>query len=203
MPELKRPDINRKLSMKALSIANSYVDGYSALLFMREIFEIQKDNPKKYISYSEFFNLILLVCRKSVIISLSNILIRNKDSITLADFEIFLENNYNHELDNGYYKDLLASIKLILIAYSDDSDFVKELKFIRDKYVAHIDKSAFHSPKIPEYQINMCEFQAAFDVIGSFVGCSVGALGINPELINFHLLDCANLQFRLIVDKLE
>lgn len=196
-------DLNDKIMKMALTLSRCYIDGYTSLKLIYEILEIQSNMPNVYLTAPSFYNSLYGVCYQSTIINLSNILVNNKDSIEIYYFKSCFNNliGQNHPFDG--HETVEKSINKIISNYPKGSDFYLGLKELRDRYIVHIDKSKFNSYSGLDKKITLEEIKKAYDCVGNLIETFFGALGINPELVDFDQLDKANIQFRIMINNMK
>ncbi len=199
--ELSEIDYSNRIGMSALRIANSYIDGYSSIKFLNDIFEIQQYDQEIFLTYAELFNYLHGICYQSVVLNLSNILVNDKESVNIYYLRSLIKNSITDKQEMTSYRNLLTIIQKVIEVYSDESSFYLGLKELRDKYIAHIDKVRFHSATGLKNKISLNDIKIAYDLIGNLVGSLIGWLGINPELLDFDQLNRANIQFRLLINE--
>lgn len=199
--ELSEIDYSNRIGMSALRIASSYIDGYSSIKFLYDMFEIQQYHQDKYLTYAELFNYLHTICYQSAVLNLSNILVNEKESINIYYLGSLIKNSITDKQEMTSYKNLYTIIQNVIEVYSEKSSFYLGLKELRDKYIAHIDKVRFNSATGLKNKLSLNDIKVAYDVIGNLVGSLIGWLDINPELLDFGQLDRANVQFRLLINE--
>jgi hypothetical protein len=192
-----------KLGKVILQFSSSYSNGYPSVKILYDIQEIQRQKPEKYLIIPDFYNFLYIVCFQSAIINLSNILIFGKDTINIYYIRNLILDQNPSLTGKCRTESILALFQSIIYRYSENSDFYSELKVLRDKYIAHVDRSLVTNPKSISKQISLGEIKEAYGYIGELISRLIGEFAINPELIDYQMLDKANLQFRLLTDSLD
>lgn len=195
-------DLVSKIMNMAVIISRCYIDGYTSLKIVFEILEIQSNESEIFLTAPSFLDFLYGVSYQSAIINLSNILVKNKDSVEIYYFQSCL-NLINKKQMFGGYEFVEKSIKEIINNYPMDSNFYLGLKELRDGYIVHIDKSKFNSNSGPNKKIELGEIKKAYDCIGGLIGTFFGAMGINPDIVDFDKLEKANIQFRSMANILK
>lgn len=196
-------DLFSKILNMALIITRCYIDGHTSLKIIFELLEIQNHKIDSFFSAQEFFNFLYGISYQSAMINLSNILVKNKESVEIHYFQSCFS-EYVKELPNPQnYESVKDAVKKIIDNYPINGNFYLGLKELRDKYIVHIDKAKFNSYSEPNNKIKLEEVKNAYDCIGNLIGAFFSSMGINPELVDFEQLDKANLQFRLLINGVE
>jgi hypothetical protein len=192
-------ELSKLLGMSVLRIATSYVDGFTSLKTLSEILHIQKLEQERYLTFPHFFSYLYGISYQSMVINLSNIIVEDKDSINIYYLSSLIANLNEKSQKTGNYSELDQKVANFCTLYAKDSEFYVGVKELRDKYIAHIDRSRFHHAKGITRSISLDDFNKAYEHLGNLVGSFIGILGINPDLIDFEQLDKANLQLRSLI----
>jgi len=189
-------DLVEKIRLGALSIADSYINGYTSLILYLRILHIQENEPEEFLAKPEVYNFQIYLCYLSMIINLSNILVNNKDSLTIHHLNSLLNSEILSQTDNYGFPELLSLSTEIIDNISNKSGFIAGLKESRDKYIAHIDKSRFYSRREPENKISIDDLKTGYKSVNPLVQKLIGVLKINPELVNYDRIESLNLWIR-------
>jgi hypothetical protein len=200
------PKDHSKVIVLAVSqFARCYIDGYSSLKFLYEIIEVQKNNIDKYSTNYDFFNFLWGVSYQSIIINLSNILVATKkhDSLNIYYLQNLIANQKQYDQNWKDDLDLSRIIQEITGTYSSKKVFYDGLMELRDKYIAHIDRSRFLSQTSPSTYLSLDEIKCAYDSIENLISKLIYSFGIDTEMLNLEQLDKAVFQFRLVIHNMK
>jgi hypothetical protein len=190
---------DRTLGLLALVIANCYIEGFSSVKVLREIIDIQNMRMDKYFTVPDFLNFLYGRCFQSAVLNLSNVLIKNNDSVNLYYLQtIFLE-FYSKKKCPKECDSLLTSITTLIDQYPKGCNFYTGICELRDKYIAHIDRGKFLSQSGANVKITLDEIELAYNRLSVLIGELISVLDINPDLIDYDQLNRTNLHSNPLV----
>lgn len=183
-------------------LGKSYIEGYSSVLVLEEILKMQRDQTDTYIAYSYIFDYLYGLSYASAVLNISNILINDNDSINIHSLIKYYKNyvlplNQRNE-DRKNLNNLLKLLDIIPIS----SELYVDIKDLRDKYIAHMDRQRLINNVGYHRYLVVKELKKAYQEIGSLITELFSDNGISLELVNYEQLDAVISELRLIIDNL-
>jgi hypothetical protein len=197
------PDDVGNFGLIITRLAVCYIDGYSSVRVIEKLLSLQKENPKRYIAFSDFLNHLYGLSYQSTILNLSNIINNNNDSVNIKLLSSFFEKHLCGGFNNEFETNIRLKINKLIDLYPRDSKFYEEVMQLRDKYIAHIDKQRFFHPIIMSTEkIQVKDLKIALEKIGVLIYEIAQDYGINLETFDFNQSSNINRQLDYLIEEI-